>query len=67
MTGRAFNDEFLFGYARRLGIVRTRIIFGVDRDHRMAGAVGGAEAGRKGPEKSVSKAVSRKLEDGGRR
>src|SRR3954451_19017229 len=47
MAGRALDDELLLGEARGLRIVRHGIVFGVDRDNRMTGAVGGAEAGRK--------------------
>src|SRR5215203_2689000 len=41
MAGRAFNDELLRGYTRRLRIVRAAVVFCVNRDHWMARTIGG--------------------------
>src|SRR5258705_13523006 len=46
MAGRALDDEGLLRHAGRLGIVRTAVVFGVDRHYRLARPVGGAKAGR---------------------
>src|SRR5438105_3144031 len=45
VAGRAFDNELLLRHAGALRIVRTAVVFGVDRDHRMAGTISGAEAG----------------------
>src|SRR5262245_37202176 len=47
MAGRTFDDEALLGHAGRLRVVRAAVVFGVDRDHRIARTVARAEAGRK--------------------
>jgi len=46
MARRALDDEPLLRHAGDLRVVRDRVIFGVDRDHRMSGAIASAEAGR---------------------
>jgi hypothetical protein len=44
MTGRALDDRLGFRHAGGLAVLRVGVVFGVQRDHRAARAVGGKKA-----------------------